>query len=104
MTILFADVDGFTTIAEQLSSQELSEQTSQYFETVTSAVAEESGTIDKFIGVLRDGLVGSAGCHGGPRIPCLCGGPEGQPPNGAAQCELGSRRPQADASADRRPL
>jgi class 3 adenylate cyclase len=50
MTILFADVDGFTTIAEQLSSQELSEQTSQYFETVTSAVAEESGTIDKFIG------------------------------------------------------
>ncbi|MEA2918427.1 MAG: adenylate cyclase [Bradyrhizobium sp.] len=50
MTILFADVDGFTTLAEQLSSQELSEQTSQYFETVTSAVAEESGTIDKFIG------------------------------------------------------
>src|ERR1700704_4942709 len=50
MTILFADVDSFTTIAEQLSSQELSEQTSQYFETVTSAVAEESGTIDKFIG------------------------------------------------------
>jgi class 3 adenylate cyclase len=50
MTILFADVDSFTTIAEQLSSQELSEQTSHYFETVTSAVAEESGTIDKFIG------------------------------------------------------
>jgi class 3 adenylate cyclase len=50
MTILFADVESFTTIAEQLSSQELSEQTSHYFETVTSAVAEESGTIDKFIG------------------------------------------------------
>src|ERR1700730_9857193 len=50
MTILFADVESFTTIAEQLSSQELSEQTSHYFETVTSAVDEESGTIDKFIG------------------------------------------------------
>jgi class 3 adenylate cyclase len=50
MTILFADVESFTTIAEQLSSQELSEQTSHYFETVTSAVAEEGGTIDKFIG------------------------------------------------------
>jgi class 3 adenylate cyclase len=50
MTILFADVESFTTIAEQLSSQELSEQMSHYFETVTSAVAEESGTIDKFIG------------------------------------------------------
>ena len=50
MTIFFADVESFTTIAEQLSPQELSEQTSHYFETVTSAVAEESGTIDKFIG------------------------------------------------------
>ena len=50
MTIFFADVESFTTVAEQLSSQELSEQTSLYFETVTSAVAEEGGTIDKFIG------------------------------------------------------
>jgi len=50
MTILFTDVESFTTIAEQLSPQELSEQTSRYFETVTSAVAEEGGTIDKFIG------------------------------------------------------
>jgi len=50
MTIFFADVESFTTIAEQLSSRELSAQTSHYFETVTSAVAEEGGTIDKFIG------------------------------------------------------
>ena len=50
MTIFFADVESFTTIAEQLSSRELSEQTSHYFEVVTSAVAEEGGTIDKFIG------------------------------------------------------
>ena len=50
MTIFFADVESFTAIAEQLSSGELSEQTSHYFETVTSAVAEEGGTIDKFIG------------------------------------------------------
>jgi class 3 adenylate cyclase len=50
MTIFFADVESFTAIAEQLSPQELSEQTSDYFEIVTSAVAEEGGTIDKFIG------------------------------------------------------
>jgi adenylate cyclase len=50
MTIFFADVESFTAIAEQLSSRELAEQTSHYFETVTSAVAEEGGTIDKFIG------------------------------------------------------
>jgi adenylate cyclase len=50
MTVLFSDVEGFTSIAEQLSPQELSDQTSLYFETVTSAIVEASGTIDKFIG------------------------------------------------------
>jgi adenylate cyclase len=50
MTILFSDVESFTSIAEQLSPQELSQQTSRYFEIVTSAIAAEGGTIDKFIG------------------------------------------------------
>ena len=50
ITILFSDVESFTSIAEQLSPQELSQQTSRYFETVTSAIAGEGGTIDKFIG------------------------------------------------------
>src|SRR5262249_43828598 len=50
MTILFSDVESFTSIAEQLSPQELSQQTSRYFEIVTSAIAEGGGTIDKFIG------------------------------------------------------
>jgi len=50
MTVLFSDVEGFTTLAEQLTPAELTEQTSLYFENVTAAVAEEQGTIDKFIG------------------------------------------------------
>ena len=50
MTIFFSDVENFSTIAERMTPQELSEQTSLYFETVTSAIAEEHGTIDKFIG------------------------------------------------------
>jgi class 3 adenylate cyclase len=50
MTMLFTDVESFTSIAEHLSPQELSEQTSRYFENITSAVAQEGGTIDKFIG------------------------------------------------------
>ena len=50
MTILFSDVEGFTSIAEHLSPEELSEQTSRYFENVTSAVVQERGTVDKFIG------------------------------------------------------
>jgi class 3 adenylate cyclase len=49
-TLLFSDVENFTSIAEYLSPEELSEQTSHYFETITRAVAEEGGTIDKFIG------------------------------------------------------
>ena len=50
ITIFFSDLENFTTISEQLSPQELSDQTSRYFENVTAAVAEEQGTIDKFIG------------------------------------------------------
>ena len=50
MTILFSDVEGFTSIAENLTPQELSQQTSRYFENVTSAVVQERGTVDKFIG------------------------------------------------------
>jgi adenylate cyclase len=50
MTVLFSDVEGFTTLAEQLAPHELTEQTSRYFESVTGAVADEQGTIDKFIG------------------------------------------------------
>jgi class 3 adenylate cyclase len=50
ITIFFSDLENFTTISEQLSPQELSERTSRYFENVTAAVAEEHGTIDKFIG------------------------------------------------------
>lgn len=52
MTILFSDVEGFTSIAEHLSPEELSDQTSRYFENVTSAVVQERGTVDKFIGDL----------------------------------------------------
>jgi len=50
MTVMFSDIAGFTSIAEQATPQELSDQTSRYFSIVTSVVAEEGGTIDKFIG------------------------------------------------------
>jgi adenylate cyclase len=50
ITIFFCDIEGFTTIAELLHPVELSEQVSRYFDTITAAVTEEGGTIDKFIG------------------------------------------------------
>jgi adenylate cyclase len=50
MTMLLTDIENFTSISEQLTPQELSTQTSSYFGLVTSAIAGEHGTIDKFIG------------------------------------------------------
>ena len=40
MTVMFSDIAGFTSIAEQLTPQELSDQASRYFSIVTSAVAD----------------------------------------------------------------
>ena len=50
MTVLFADLQDFSSLAEQMMPNALLAQLSVYFETVSQAVAEEHGTVDKFIG------------------------------------------------------
>jgi adenylate cyclase len=50
LTIMFCDVEAFSTLAESSPSQELLTRISAYLEVVTLAVNEEHGTIDKFIG------------------------------------------------------
>jgi adenylate cyclase len=50
LSILFTDLENFSTISEHLTPDELMQQVSSYFEVVTSAIAQELGTIDKFIG------------------------------------------------------
>ena len=50
ITILFSDVANFTTISEQTPPQELIFQLSEYFESLSSIIIENRGTIDKFIG------------------------------------------------------
>ena len=50
LTLLFTDIEGFTTLAEQLSPRELSERLGSYLQTITECVAEQRGTIDKYIG------------------------------------------------------
>jgi adenylate cyclase len=104
MTVLFSDVEGFTTLAEQLAPHELTEQTSRYFENVTGAVAEEQGTIDKFIGDSVMAFWGAPACARRPCLPRLPGGAPRAPPNGAAQRRMGRDRPQTDAGAHRRAL
>src|SRR6516165_4567650 len=54
MTVLFADLQDFSTLAERMAPNDLLSQLSVYFEAVSQAIAEEHGTVDKFIG---DGIM-----------------------------------------------
>jgi adenylate cyclase len=50
ITLVFTDVQGFTTIAESADPDVLMRQTSRYFSVLTEAFLTEGGTVDKFIG------------------------------------------------------
>ena len=50
LTVFFSDLENFSSHAETLSPDDLLVQISTYLEEVSSAVSEEGGTIDKFIG------------------------------------------------------
>ncbi|GAB2185733.1 adenylate/guanylate cyclase domain-containing protein [Roseibium sp. LAB1] len=50
MTIVFTDLAGFTGMASHLSAEETAAYLNGYFETVSQAITERQGTIDKFIG------------------------------------------------------
>lgn len=50
VTVFFSDIEGFSTLSEELPAQELLLRISAYLELAIRAVEEEQGTIDKFIG------------------------------------------------------
>ena len=50
ITLVFTDVEGFTTIAESTDPDLIMRQTSRYFSVLTEAFLAEGGTVDKFIG------------------------------------------------------
>lgn len=50
MTIVFTDLAGFTDLASHMSAEETAGYLNGYFETVSQAIAERQGTIDKFLG------------------------------------------------------
>jgi class 3 adenylate cyclase/ABC-type nitrate/sulfonate/bicarbonate transport system substrate-binding protein len=54
LTVLFTDLEDFSTHAEQSTPDELLERMSVYFEEVSRAISDEKGTVDKFIG---DGIM-----------------------------------------------
>ncbi len=56
LTILFADLTGFTSMSEQLTPEEVVGLLSEYFEVAANAIEGEcGGTLDKFLG---DGVLG----------------------------------------------
>jgi adenylate cyclase len=50
ISVLFADVVGFTTLAESLAPSEVAAMLNRFFSEMTEAIFAEEGTVDKFIG------------------------------------------------------
>ena len=50
ISILFTDIQGFTSFSEQVSPGRLAEVLGLYLQAVTNAIQREKGTIDKYIG------------------------------------------------------
>lgn len=50
ITILFSDIVGFTPLANTLRSRRVAELLNEYLETMTRAVFDNGGTVDKFMG------------------------------------------------------
>jgi adenylate cyclase len=50
LTIMFCDLEGFSTLSENSPSQTLLLRVSRYLEVATRSINEEMGTVDKFIG------------------------------------------------------
>jgi adenylate cyclase len=54
VTLLFTDVQGFTTISEKMEPNALARALGRYFEVMTQAIHQHRGVIDKYIG---DGIM-----------------------------------------------
>ncbi len=50
LTVHFSDIEGFTTVSESLKPEELVELLADYLGEMSRIIAEESGTVDKYIG------------------------------------------------------
>lgn len=50
LTVLFADIRGFTALSEGLSPQELARLMNEYFSAMTAVIRENRGTLDKYVG------------------------------------------------------
>ncbi|MDP8925001.1 MAG: AAA family ATPase, partial [Chloroflexota bacterium] len=63
VTVLFADIVGFTTLSERLDPEDVRELVAEVFGQLTQAVRAYGGTIDKFIGDALMALFGAPVAH-----------------------------------------
>ncbi len=54
LTVMFSDIRGFTSMAEQMTPEQTVEVLNDYFNAMTERIFEREGTLDKFLG---DGLM-----------------------------------------------
>ena len=63
MTVLFADIRGFTAMAEQMQPDAIAALLTDYFTEMVEVIFEHGGTLDKFIGDALMALWGAPVAH-----------------------------------------
>jgi adenylate cyclase len=68
VTILFADIRGFTTMSERLAPETVVQVLNEFFEEMTPIVFEQGGILDKYIGDAMMALFGVPRAEGEPAL------------------------------------